>query len=280
MSYLGVPGAKLYYEMSGTGPVLLLISGGTDDADDFEGVVPLLQDAFTVVAYDCRGLSRSRLDGDPADVPVEVHADDARRLLRAVGDRPAHVFGSSSGGQVALSLTARHPELVRGVVAHEPPAVALLPHGDPRRTVLAEARAVHAREGVRAGMAAFVAAAGLDRVKHPERHAPESPQAALNTQKRLVRMERNLEYFLSHIVGPAADFVPDVDALSSAPAPLTVAVGDASEGQLAHATGRALAARLGREPAVFPGGHAGFVTHPRAFARALRAVLAGRPGAD
>ncbi|GAA3723721.1 alpha/beta hydrolase [Streptomyces tremellae] len=279
MSYLGVPGAELYYEVSGAGPVLLLISGGTDDARDFEGVVPLLQDAFTVVAYDCRGLSRSRLDGDPVDVPVEVHADDARRLLHAVGDGPAQVFGSSSGGQIALSLTARHPELVRAVVAHEPPAVTLLPDGDPRRTALAEARAVHAREGVRAGMAAFVAAAGLDRVRHPGRHAPESPRAAVNTQRRLVRMERNLEYFLSHVVGPAADYVPDVDALSSVPARVTVAVGDASEGQLAHAAGRALAVRLGREPAVLPGGHAGFVTHPTAFARVLRALLAVRPGA-
>jgi pimeloyl-ACP methyl ester carboxylesterase len=276
MSYLGVAGANLYYEVSGSGPVLLMIAGGTDDARDFAGVVPLLEEAYTVVVYDCRGISRSRLDGPRQDVLIETQADDAHRLLLAVGDEPAYVFGSSSGGQIALALADRHPARVRTVVAHEPPAVGLLPAADPRRTIVRAVNDLYRRRGVGPAMQAFVAATGLRAVSEPARHAPESPEAAARTQERLVRMEQNIEFFLDCVVLPAATYVPDIAALRSASSRVAVAVGRTSEGQLAHDAGLALAEHLRTNAVTFPGGHAGFVTHPTAFARKLREVL--RPG--
>src|SRR5215471_11451037 len=98
MSYLTVPGASLYYEVSGSGPVLLMIPGSPADTYDFVRIAPLLADRYTVVAYDWRGFSRSRLADPPQDVPIEVLADDARHLLLATGTEPAYVFGSSGGG--------------------------------------------------------------------------------------------------------------------------------------------------------------------------------------
>ena len=94
---LAVPGARLYYEVRGAGPVLLLIPGGPADGDVFAGLAGLLADRYTVVTYDPRGISRSSFDGPPKDWRVEVHADDARRLLAEAGGQPAHVFGSSGG---------------------------------------------------------------------------------------------------------------------------------------------------------------------------------------
>jgi pimeloyl-ACP methyl ester carboxylesterase len=273
MSYLSVPGADLYYEVSGSGPVLLLIAGGTDDARDFAGIAPLLEEAFTVVAYDCRGRSRSRLDGTPGDNAIDTHADDADRLMRAVGGQPGFVFGTSGGGQIGLALAARCPGSVRAVVAHEPPAVGLLPPGDPRHRVVPQVCEVYRRDGVGPAMLAFIAGAGLRRVRHPDRHAPESREAAVATQERLVRIERNLDHFFAHVIAPAATYVPDVAALRSGSSRVVVGVGDASEGQMAHDTGLALAERLGSQPATFPGGHAGFVSHPVAFAKKLREVL-------
>lgn len=85
MSQLKVPGASLYYEVSGSGPLLLLIPGAPADAYDFVAIAPLLADRYTVVSYDWRGFSRSRLDGPPQDVPIQVQADDAYRLLLATG---------------------------------------------------------------------------------------------------------------------------------------------------------------------------------------------------
>ncbi|MGH2758351.1 MAG: alpha/beta fold hydrolase, partial [Actinomycetota bacterium] len=64
---LKVPGATLYHEVRGSGPVLLAIPGGPTDAGLFTGFAEYLADRYTVVTYDPRGHSRSTLDGPPED---------------------------------------------------------------------------------------------------------------------------------------------------------------------------------------------------------------------
>jgi acetyltransferase/esterase len=63
MSYFGVPGARLYYETRGTGPLLLLIADANGDANVFPPLADLLAANLTVVTYDRRGYTRSVLDG-------------------------------------------------------------------------------------------------------------------------------------------------------------------------------------------------------------------------
>ncbi|MFZ0962416.1 MAG: alpha/beta hydrolase, partial [Terriglobia bacterium] len=103
-SLLRVPGAQLYYEVQGSGPVLLLIPGGPADAGIFSPLAALLADKYTVVRYDPRGNSRSVLDGPPqdreGDQNMDVHGDDAAQLLAALGGGPAFVLGSSGGAQI------------------------------------------------------------------------------------------------------------------------------------------------------------------------------------
>jgi pimeloyl-ACP methyl ester carboxylesterase len=127
---LKVTGATLHYEVRGTGPVLLLIPGGPADAGAFGPIAEELSGSYTVVAYDPRGLSRSPFDGEPQDTTVETFADDARRLIEAVGVGLAYVMGSSGGSSggalVGLGLIGRYPERVRALVAHEPPLTRLL----------------------------------------------------------------------------------------------------------------------------------------------------------
>lgn len=275
MSYLEVPGARLYYEVHGNGPPLLLIAGGTDDCRDFTGVIPPLAASRTIVTYDCRGISRSRLDRPAAQLAVSDQAEDARRVITAVADR-ADVFGSSSGAQIALALAARHPGLVGAVVAHEPPAVGLLPPGDPRRRLVADVHDRYRREGTGSAMREFVERTGMRQPRYPARTVPESRDAAARVQERLLRMSANLPFFLDSVLVPATSYVPDADALRAAGTAVAVGVGDASEGQLAWETAAALARLLGIEPVTFPGGHAGFVSHPERFAATLREVLAAR----
>ena len=125
-STLKVPGAEIYYEVRGSGPILLIIPGGPQDAGVFADVSQHLADRYTVVAYDPRGNSRSTFDGEPEELSLDVQADDAAALIGALGGGPAYVFGTSGGAQIGLNLAARHPDLVRIVVAHEPPAIMLL----------------------------------------------------------------------------------------------------------------------------------------------------------
>src|SRR6266581_1148905 len=94
---LKVPGATMYYEIRGAGPILLCVTGGPTDAGMFADLAERLADDFTVVAYDQRGHSRSALDGPAEDIPVALHADDAAALLAAVGEEPACVYGNSGG---------------------------------------------------------------------------------------------------------------------------------------------------------------------------------------
>src|SRR5437868_12155708 len=89
-----VPGARVYYEARGAGPVLLLIPGGNGDVGPFDRVASDVADRFTVVAYERRGFCRSPISA-PIDDNDRLHADadDATRVLDAVGAGTAHVFG-------------------------------------------------------------------------------------------------------------------------------------------------------------------------------------------
>jgi hypothetical protein len=88
-------------------------------------------------------------------------------------------------------------------------------------------------------------------------------------------MYGNLEFVLGRM-GPAlSGYLPDLAGLRAASTRTVVAVGDDSRGQVAYQAAVALAGRLGTEVVVFPGDHAGFVTHADAFAARLDEVLRG-----
>jgi pimeloyl-ACP methyl ester carboxylesterase len=60
MATIHAPGATLYYEEAGTGPLLLMIPGGPADAGVFASLAAALAARYRIVAYDPRGNSRSR----------------------------------------------------------------------------------------------------------------------------------------------------------------------------------------------------------------------------
>jgi pimeloyl-ACP methyl ester carboxylesterase len=120
---------KLYHEVRGSGPALL-ITGATGDAGEWAHLAPTLAQECTVVTYDRRGMSRSpRPDGWTATSMAEA-ADDLAALLRALDLTPAVVVGHSGGASIACSLVVRHPELVRHAVLYEPPLLAMVPDGE------------------------------------------------------------------------------------------------------------------------------------------------------
>ncbi|MGW1375683.1 alpha/beta fold hydrolase [Streptomyces sp. NPDC002446] len=94
------PGAEIHYEVRGSGPAVLLVNGGDGDAAMFGPLAALLAEDHTVITYDLRGNSRSRLTGPPAEQRIEEHGHDAHLLLTEVAaDEPAYVFGTSYGGR-------------------------------------------------------------------------------------------------------------------------------------------------------------------------------------
>ncbi|TXJ86493.1 alpha/beta hydrolase [Streptomyces lavendulae] len=123
-----------HYDVTGEGPVLLLLPGGAGHPMGLGPLVEALATRFTVVTYDPLGLAHGRLGLPVPEQRVTDWSEGAHRVLTAVlpEGEPAYVFGTSSGGIAVLDLLARHPERVAHAVAHEPPCVAVLPDGGER----------------------------------------------------------------------------------------------------------------------------------------------------
>jgi pimeloyl-ACP methyl ester carboxylesterase len=269
---VAVPGAALYYETTGSGPVLLLIAGGGTDAAVFDGIVPQLAAEYTVVAYDPRGNSRSPYDGEPVDERVDVAAEDALAVLDAVaGAESAYVFGSSSGAITAMELLIRHPDRIRLLIAHEPPAVELLPDATSARAFFRSVYDTYRRDGRQAADKLFFGGIGVDEddaMPPIEDLPPEFREVA-------ERMDANSEIFYAHKLLPFTSWVPDVAALVEQEDKFVPAVGSESSKVLPAEPILALAERVGWAVVAFPGGHGGYASDPFEFATLLQRVLTG-----
>jgi pimeloyl-ACP methyl ester carboxylesterase len=270
---LKVPGASLYYETRGSGPTLLLITGGPTDAGMFEDLAGQLSDRYTVVSYDQRGHSRSALDGAPDEMPVALHADDAAALLEAVADEPAYVYGNSGGGTIGLDLVTRHPELVHTLVAHETFLVEVLPDAERWRGELDEIARLYESEGVFPAMGRFGAIVEEGGPKYSEQMAQNEPSPA--DQERFGRMAGNFDLFIAHELQTNGGYVPDFDALRSSSTRIVSAAGETSGEQAARRSAIALAERLGTDVAYLPGAHGGWGSDPDEFADRLDEALKG-----
>jgi pimeloyl-ACP methyl ester carboxylesterase len=121
---IDVNGVRLYYELNGSGEPLVLVHGSWGDARSWRFVVPGLAESFRVVVYDRGGHSRSERPDTPGS--VDEDGDDLAALLEALDLAPAHVVTNSYGGNIALRLATRRPEVFRSLSCHEPPLWGLL----------------------------------------------------------------------------------------------------------------------------------------------------------
>src|SRR5918996_5162360 len=124
MSEAQVNGVGLYYELHGGGEPLVLVHGSWADATNWGFVVPGLAKSFRVLVYDRRGHSRSERPDAPGS--VDEDGDDLAALLESLDLAPAHVVTNSYGGNIALRLATRRPEIFRSLSCHEPPLWSLL----------------------------------------------------------------------------------------------------------------------------------------------------------
>jgi pimeloyl-ACP methyl ester carboxylesterase len=136
-----VNGTRLYAEVRGSGPAVLLIHAGAEDAEGWRPIAERLT-GFTVVTYDRRGTLRSDRDAWPGGGSAQ-HADDAAGLLEALGLGDALVLGYSSSGNIALQVALRHKALVRRALVYEPGYLLLLPDPENIHRRLTEVAAEH-----------------------------------------------------------------------------------------------------------------------------------------
>lgn len=136
-----VNGTTLHAEVRGSGPAVLLIPGGGEDAEWWRPVAERLG-GHAVVTYDRRGTGRSGREDWPGRGSVQ-HADDAAALLGELGIDDVVVFGNSSAGIVALQLAIRHPGRIRRALVFEPGYLRQVAGGDELHRRMREAAADH-----------------------------------------------------------------------------------------------------------------------------------------
>lgn len=263
---LAVPGGRLYYEVRGSGP-LVVLAGSPMDADAFAPLAELLATDHTVLTTDPRGINRSPLEDPEEESTPALRATDLAALIEHIDAGPGVVLGSSGGAVSALALLQARPDLLRTIVAHEPPLEELLDDVRARRTATDDIIATYRSEGSAAAWMKFLADANIE-MDLEDDHSPQAPPQ----DPQQVTDERR---FFLHELRATTRWVPDLDGLRSAAARIVVGIGEESTGQVCETTSEALAAALGIRSTRFPGGHVGFVEQPEAFAARLRAVLPG-----
>lgn len=114
-------GVTIGYDVSGSGPAVILVAGATQyravDRTVTPALIRLLAQHFTVINYDRRGRGEST-DKWPYAVAREV--EDIAALLEVVGGE-AFVFGMSSGAVLALEAAAAMPRKIKALALYEPP---------------------------------------------------------------------------------------------------------------------------------------------------------------
>lgn len=266
---LSVPGASLYYEVRGSGPVLLCIPGGPADAGVFRKLAEELAPDYTVVTYDPRGLSHSPLEGAFDDErAIEINAEDAHRLISAVTNGKANVLGSSGGAVISLELAKRYGDRIATLVPHETPCADVMPDPAKARREFMDITDTYKSEGLGAAFPKFAAHAGIRGGPPPQQGDPTPEQL-----EAMAMFQRNMDFWFGHTMRAIGLYQPDYPALKNASCRIVSGVGDESRGEPAHEGGVNLAKKLGGEVAVFAGGHGGFESHAAEFAKKLREVL-------
>jgi pimeloyl-ACP methyl ester carboxylesterase len=131
-----VNGVRLAYSVSGHGEVpLVLVHGSWGSRHNWDAVVPSLSERFHVVAYDRRGHSESSCPPGQGSFAEDVA--DVAALIEHLDLAQVWVAGNSSGAAITVQLAAARPDLLAGVIVHEPPFMRLLPAGSAEATALA-----------------------------------------------------------------------------------------------------------------------------------------------
>jgi pimeloyl-ACP methyl ester carboxylesterase len=115
MPKANVNGVSLWYELSGSGPLLVQIGGAVNAHEGYATVTPAMVEHFTVLDYDHRGYGLSdRPDGD--EYRLDVWVDDLAGLLDALKIDRLLVHGGSMGGFIATRFASRYPDRVQRLV--------------------------------------------------------------------------------------------------------------------------------------------------------------------
>jgi pimeloyl-ACP methyl ester carboxylesterase len=261
-------GHRVTYRTAGKGPVIVLIHGITGNSEQWDRVVRLLAERYTLLAPDLLGHGRSAKPR--GDYSLGAYAASIRDMLIALGHRRATVIGHSLGGGVAMQFAYEYPVFCErlalvssgglGPEVHPLLRAATLPGAELVLPLIAHSRLTSVGGGIGQLLARFGLEAGPDLAELARGYASladaDSRQAFLHT--------------LRAVIDPRGQRVSATDRLYlSAMMPSLVVWGKRDPLIPIHHADIAHRAMPGSRLEVFDAGHFPFLEDPIRFAQVV-----------
>jgi pimeloyl-ACP methyl ester carboxylesterase len=253
---VAVEGSQIAFDIQGEGEPLLLIPGAPGEASDYAQLAALLAADYTVITYDPRGFGRSV---GPAPLTYEIgqQARDVVAVLAAAGFEQALIMGSSAGALIGLELATNHPDMVRGLVAHEPPSVRALPDAADLQQRIAAIYLAGWTDGPKWALLEFLVLSQL-----PANNGQPFTQAEIEQIRPSIDSVPLLDvatFYVPYQLLPLTNYLPDVARIQENGVKIVMGAGEISLDKPFGRTAQALAEQLGSPFVTFPGHHASYL---------------------
>lgn len=272
MSTAQVNGTQLFYELSGSGEIpIVLVHGAWASHHTWDSLVPILAESFRVLTYDRRGHSQS--ERPPGQGSIREDVADLAALIEYLELAPAWVVGNSQGGLITLRVAGERPELLRGVSVHEPPLFSLIENDPSAAPTLKKMRRLDSAvaERIASGDNAGAAEQFIEAVIGPGSWA-QLPEAY---RQELIY---NALTYLDEIRDPEVETF-DPTWIEAFPRPVLFTKGESLDAIVAPMYARATELLPNVRIQVLPGaGHIPQRYQPEAYAEAITSWIGKNPG--
>jgi pimeloyl-ACP methyl ester carboxylesterase len=106
-----LPDGRIHYLRAGSGPLLVLLHGYTEDCTMWKPFIPRVASKFTVIAPDLPGIGDSSIPTSGSN--MKVAATRIHALVQSLGFTQAEVVGHDIGLMVAYAYAAQFPSETR-----------------------------------------------------------------------------------------------------------------------------------------------------------------------
>ncbi len=119
---LELGGIQVHYKETGQGDALLILHGWGASSESWILLQRALsKEGYRVIAIDLPGFGRSN---PPATAwGVQDYSNFIEQFVRAIGLQQFFLLGHSFGGQIAISFTVQHQELIKKLILCAPPGI-------------------------------------------------------------------------------------------------------------------------------------------------------------
>lgn len=131
MAFVNIDGGRIYYEMVGKGPVVVLGHAGFVDSRMWDAQWNEFTNHYTVLRYDMQGHGQSEVVSGPIS-----RRDELLNLLQQLGVEQALFIGSSLSGATFIDFAIEHPETVTSLITVNTVPNGFDMEGDPPRYVM------------------------------------------------------------------------------------------------------------------------------------------------